>query len=130
MWAVESIWPRGISNLSRRLLSGLSDDHFLILCQRIYKRARKRGSGRRPVINVILFGQYKKLMAATLARLARLQSAPNTTNRRVLQLTCVYGELTPKLVATVAPAPLHITDGFLPGHGIPGRRPRVMSALL
>lgn len=65
---------------------------------------------RQPIINVILFGQYKKLMAATLATLARLQSATNTTNRRVLQLSCVYGELTPKLMAAIAPAPLHITD--------------------
>ena len=35
---------------------------------------------------------------------------PNTANERVLQLTCVYGELTPKLIEAISPAPLHITD--------------------
>ncbi len=57
-----------------------------------------------PIINAILFGQYKKLMGATMAR---LENAPH---ENTLQLTCVYGELTPKLVETVSPASLHITD--------------------
>jgi ubiquinone/menaquinone biosynthesis C-methylase UbiE len=57
-----------------------------------------------PIINAILFGQYKKLMRATMAR---LKNAPND---RTLQLTCVYGELTPKLIETVSPAALNITD--------------------
>lgn len=57
-----------------------------------------------PIINAILFGQYKKLMRATMAR---LQNAPQEST---LQLTCVYGELTPKLVETVSPAVLHIAD--------------------
>ncbi len=57
-----------------------------------------------PIINAILFGQYRKLMRATMAR---LRSAPNET---ILQLTCVYGELTPKLIDAVAPAPLHVAD--------------------
>jgi ubiquinone/menaquinone biosynthesis C-methylase UbiE len=39
--------------------------------------------------------------------MARLRSAPNET---ILQLTCVYGELTPKLIDVVAPAPLHVAD--------------------
>lgn len=56
-----------------------------------------------PIINAILFGQYRKLMHATMDCLA---SAPKG---RVLQLTCVYGELTPEL-ATGTDAPLHITD--------------------
>ncbi|PJA32142.1 MAG: hypothetical protein CO187_05550, partial [Zetaproteobacteria bacterium CG_4_9_14_3_um_filter_53_7] len=57
-----------------------------------------------PIINAILFGQYNKLMQATLAR---LQQAPL---QRVLQLTCVYGCLTPNLIRHVKPEPLHITD--------------------
>ena len=57
-----------------------------------------------PIINAILFGQYKKLMQATLAR---LDKAPK---QRVLQLTCVYGSLTPNLIRALAPKPLHITD--------------------
>jgi len=57
-----------------------------------------------PIINAILFGQYRKLMQATMVRLR------NAANESILQLTCVYGELTPKLIETVSPAPLHITD--------------------
>jgi ubiquinone/menaquinone biosynthesis C-methylase UbiE len=57
-----------------------------------------------PVINAILFGQYKKLMWATMARLR------GAANESVLQLTCVYGELTPKLTEAVSPTPLHIVD--------------------
>ncbi len=57
-----------------------------------------------PVINAILFGQYRNLMRATMAK---LQIA---ANERVLQLTSVYGELTPKLIEALSPAPLHITD--------------------
>ena len=57
-----------------------------------------------PIINAILFGQYKNLMNATLER---LNAAPLN---RVLQLTCVYGSLTPNLIRQVQPSPLHITD--------------------
>ena len=57
-----------------------------------------------PIINAILFGQYKRLMRTTLAR---LEEAPKA---RVLQLTCVYGSLTPSLIRRLAPSPLHITD--------------------
>ena len=57
-----------------------------------------------PIINAILFGQYKRLMQITLAR---LEEAPK---ERVLQLTCVYGSLTPNLLRRLTPAPLHITD--------------------
>jgi len=60
-----------------------------------------------PIINAILFGQYRKLMRATMAR---LQEA---NHDNTLQLTCVYGELTPKLIQTVSPASLHITDAAL-----------------
>jgi len=60
-----------------------------------------------PIINAILFGQYKNLMRATMAR---LQHAPS---ENTLQLTCVYGELTPNLIKTVSPAPLHITDAAM-----------------
>ena len=57
-----------------------------------------------PIINAILFGQYKRLMRTTLAQ---LDDAPR---ERVLQLTCVYGSLTPNLIRRLAPSPLHITD--------------------
>ncbi len=57
-----------------------------------------------PIINAILFGQYKKLMRATMTRL------PNAAGESILQLTCVYGELTPKLIEAISPTPLHITD--------------------
>ena len=57
-----------------------------------------------PIINAILFGQYRKLMHATMER---LKTAPKES---VLQLTCVYGELTPKLSKMVGSAPFHITD--------------------
>ncbi|MDQ6971596.1 MAG: methyltransferase domain-containing protein, partial [Mariprofundaceae bacterium] len=45
-----------------------------------------------PIINAILFGNYRKLQAMTLPYI--------TTDpaHRVLQLTCVYGELTGKLL--------------------------------
>jgi len=57
-----------------------------------------------PIINAILFGQYKKLMFETMKNLE------STDKTRVLQLTCVYGCLTPNLIATIKPTPLHITD--------------------
>lgn len=57
-----------------------------------------------PIINAILFGQYQKLMHATLAR---LKQAPLDC---VLQLTCVYGSLTPALVQQLKHSPLHLTD--------------------
>jgi len=56
------------------------------------------------IINAILFGQYKKLMCATLER---LKHAPV---ERVLQLTCVYGSLTPSLIRHTKSGVLHITD--------------------
>lgn len=56
------------------------------------------------IINAILFGQYRKLMRANMAILCK---APN---EGVLQLTCVYGELAPKLIEAITPAPLHIAD--------------------
>lgn len=56
-----------------------------------------------PIINAILFGQYKKLMHATLER---LKDAPL---ERTLQLTCVYGSLTPNIIEQLS-TPLHITD--------------------
>lgn len=57
-----------------------------------------------PIINAILFGRYKELVRSTLAR---LEQAPT---QRVLQLTCVYGSLTPGLIRQLTPEPLHITD--------------------
>jgi len=45
------------------------------------------------VINAILFGQYNKLLNRTLAR---IETRPDA---KLLQLTCVYGKLTPSLLA-------------------------------
>jgi ubiquinone/menaquinone biosynthesis C-methylase UbiE len=44
-----------------------------------------------PVINAILFGQYDRLLEKTLAQ---VETRPDA---RLLQLTCVYGKLTPSL---------------------------------
>lgn len=57
-----------------------------------------------PIINAILFGQYKKLMNTTMNTLQQRPSG------RTLQLTCVYGCLTPTLCDTIEPDKLHITD--------------------
>ena len=57
-----------------------------------------------PIINAILFGKYKKLMAATLQR---LESGPN---KNILQLTCAYGSLTSNILKLLSPGYLHITD--------------------
>lgn len=46
-----------------------------------------------PVINAILFGQYTRLLKITLAQVDARPEA------RLLQLTCVYGKLTPSLLA-------------------------------
>lgn len=56
------------------------------------------------IINAILFGQYKVLMRTTLARLE------SVANGNVLQLTCVYGLLTPNLIDKIAPRQLHVAD--------------------
>jgi len=56
------------------------------------------------VINAILFGQYRKLMRAMLGFLGPGSEEP------VLQLSCVYGELTQILVRQNSPGGLHITD--------------------
>ncbi len=45
-----------------------------------------------PVINAILFGQYDKLLKKTLAYVERKPGS------KLLQLTCVYGKLTPSLL--------------------------------
>jgi len=57
-----------------------------------------------PIINTILFGQYKKLMQTTLARLG------NEHTGRMLQMTCVYGSLTPGLLERFSGRHLHIMD--------------------
>lgn len=56
------------------------------------------------VINGILFFQYKKLMKTTMKRLEVIKSG------RILQLTCVYGSLTPNILKSISPGVLHITD--------------------
>lgn len=56
------------------------------------------------IINLILFGQYRALLRETLAR------SENGLPGRILQLTCVYGEFTQKLLARLAGKPLHLAD--------------------
>lgn len=56
-----------------------------------------------PVINAILFGQYDKLLNKTLAQVETRSGA------RLLQLTCVYGKLTPSLLA-VTGGDVHLCD--------------------
>jgi len=57
-----------------------------------------------PIINAILFGQYKKLLKQTMDCLKDRPAG------EVLQLTCVYGCLTPTLVRQLNPQPLHLID--------------------
>jgi ubiquinone/menaquinone biosynthesis C-methylase UbiE len=57
-----------------------------------------------PIINAILFWQYKALMRSTMARLESVASG------NILQLTCVYGVLTPNLINKIAPRTLHLAD--------------------
>jgi len=57
------------------------------------------------VITSILFGNYGRLKRATLRRMARVAQ-----DGRTLQLTCVYGRLTPRLMETIGSRPLHLTD--------------------
>lgn len=57
-----------------------------------------------PIINAILFGQYKALMCATLKQLDTGFAG------RMLQMTCVYGGLTPNLTKHSGQHPLHIMD--------------------
>jgi ubiquinone/menaquinone biosynthesis C-methylase UbiE len=47
-----------------------------------------------PIINAILFGQYDKLLKRTLAQIETKSAA------KILQLTCVYGKLTPSLLSS------------------------------
>ncbi len=54
------------------------------------------------IIHLILFGQYRTILSALTAR---LRSAPS---RRMLQLTCAYGELTPALAELTDE--LHLND--------------------
>ena len=57
-----------------------------------------------PIINAILFGQYRKLMAATLGRIS------NPVCGRVLQLTAVYGDFTSKLARRLTVGEFHLAD--------------------
>jgi ubiquinone/menaquinone biosynthesis C-methylase UbiE len=57
------------------------------------------------LVNAILFGNYGRLRDAALAALGE------TVHGRTLQLACVYGNLTPKLQARLAPnASLDVVD--------------------
>ena len=55
------------------------------------------------IINAILFGNYRKLQAITLPHVT------TDSRHRVLQLTCVYGELTGKLLERL-PQGMYIAD--------------------
>jgi ubiquinone/menaquinone biosynthesis C-methylase UbiE len=57
------------------------------------------------LVNAILFGNYARLRDAALAELGE------TIEGRTLQVACVYGNLTPKLVSRLAPhAHLDVVD--------------------
>ena len=56
-----------------------------------------------PVIDAILFGQYDKLLKNTLAQ---VEAGPGA---RLLQLTCVYGKLTPSLLSSTRNE-IHLCD--------------------
>ncbi len=57
-----------------------------------------------PIINLILFGQYQRLLTQTLRCLE------NRPAGRLLQLTCVYGKLTPTLLDYLGNQPLYLID--------------------
>ncbi len=57
-----------------------------------------------PIINLILFGQYKRLLKQTL------QCLQNCPDGWLLQLTCVYGKLTPTLLKHLKDKPLYLID--------------------
>ncbi|VAW97077.1 hypothetical protein MNBD_GAMMA21-842 [hydrothermal vent metagenome] len=57
-----------------------------------------------PIINLILFGQYQRLLKQTLLCMENLPSG------RILQLTCVYGKLTPALLDHLEKQPLYLVD--------------------
>ncbi len=56
-----------------------------------------------PIINAILFGQYERLLRRTLAQVEAKSGA------RILQLTCVYGKLTPALLSSTG-CEVHLCD--------------------
>ena len=55
------------------------------------------------IIDAILFGHYQVLLQKTLAQIEQNSAA------RILQLTCVYGKLTPCML-TRTPSELHLCD--------------------
>lgn len=57
-----------------------------------------------PVINAILFGQYRKLVKTCLDALRPEEAG------RTLQLAAVYGILTPTLASRLPPGALHLAD--------------------
>jgi len=57
-----------------------------------------------PVINAILFGQYRRLLETTLRHLGRRPPG------RLLQLTCVYGLLSPSIVRNAGEHSLYLCD--------------------
>ncbi len=57
-----------------------------------------------PIINAILFGQYKRLVDKTL------KNIENISHQQILQLSCAYGDLTPKLMDKISPLPLYVAD--------------------
>ena len=57
-----------------------------------------------PIINIILFGQYSRLLKRTIT------SIEGRPDGRFLQLTCVYGKLTPSLVHHLGNEPLYLLD--------------------
>lgn len=57
-----------------------------------------------PIINLILFGQYRAILDEVMRRYAPMQGA------RTLQLTCAYGSLTPTLALAANTRELHVMD--------------------
>lgn len=57
-----------------------------------------------PIINLILFGQYRNILNEVMCRYAM------TNGARTLQLTCAYGSLTPTLARAANTHELHLMD--------------------
>ncbi len=86
-------WPRAMQRLYKRFLKGGVPEYLARYYWWAYLWEKSIWFfDHQPIINAILFGQYNTLLKKTLAH---VESGPGA---RLLQLTCVYGKLTPSLL--------------------------------
>ena len=86
-------WPRTVQQLYKRFLKGGVPEYLARYYWWAYLWEKSIWFfDHQPIINAILFGQYDKLLKKTLTR---VETRPGA---KLLQLTCVYGKLTPSLL--------------------------------